>query len=48
MAQPTIERLGRWRARREQIVFVIIVLVLGVVVSIMLNVDGLRERLRTG
>lgn len=44
-AQRTIERHGRWRARREQIVFVIIGLVLGVVASVMLNVNGLREHL---
>jgi hypothetical protein len=44
-AQRTIERHGRWRARREQIVFVIIGLVLGVVTSVLLNVDGLREHL---
>jgi hypothetical protein len=44
-AHQVIERHGRWRSRREQLVFAVLGVILGAVLAIILDVNGLRERL---
>jgi hypothetical protein len=44
-AHQTIERHGRWRSRREQLVFAILGVILGATLAVILDVNGLRQHL---